>query len=270
MLRVVFIFLLSVFVLSTNTFAQKKLKEHKIKNAVGEAIGGPTNTPIEVKQMAINNAKIEALKKAGIEEHINSYTDYFRSEASGQMDEIFTKDIISNIRGSVINVEEIKDGFKQSFSPEGNIKVSVSINCTVLEYLTPKDLEFDVWVEGIKKIYKEGDSLSFEVKPTVECYVRAFMFTKKEDFVLFPNEYENSILIPKLATQRFPTFDGTYEVDAGGENRELNRLILVFLKKDIPYTGEVAYKHITSWIMTIPPDERIIKSFSMDVYKDVD
>jgi len=267
MLRVIFILLLSVSV-STNTFAQKKMKEHKIKNVVGEAIGGPTNTPLEVKQMAINNAKIEALKKAGIEEHINAYTDYFRSETNNQMDEIFTKDIISNIRGSVINVEEV--GLKQGFSPEGNIKATVTINCTVLEYLTPKDLEFDVWVEGIKKIYKQGDSLSFEVKPTNECYVRAFMFTKKEDFVLFPNDYEQSILIPKLATQRFPTFDGTYEVDAGGENKELNRLILVFLKKDIPYTGEVAYKHITAWIMTIPPDERIIKSFSMDVYKDID
>ncbi len=57
--------------------------------------------------MAINNAKVDALRKAGIEEHINSYTDYFRSGSNNKMEELFTSDVLSNIRGSVTKIEEI-------------------------------------------------------------------------------------------------------------------------------------------------------------------
>lgn len=248
--------------------AQKKKDEHKIKEATGVAIGGAESTLLEIKTRAINNAKIDALKQAGIEEHINSYTDYFRSESDNAMGELFTSDVLSNIRGVVTNIEELS--FDKEFTAEGQIKATVKISCVVIEYISDKDLTFDVWVEKIKGLYKEGDGLEFEIKPTKDCYLRAFMFSPVEDFMLFPNDYESSFKIASMQAQNFPSFKGTYVLDAGGEARELNRLILVFLKQDIPYTGKVVYKDIIDWIMTIPPDERVIKSFSFDVYKDVE
>jgi len=262
----IFAYLLIFAILPVN--AQKKKAEHKIKEATGIAIGGAESSLLEIKARALNNAKIDALKQAGIEEHINSYTDYFRSESDNKMGELFTSDVLSNIRGVVTNIEEIS--FDKEFTAEGQIKATVKISCTVIEYQTDKDLTFDVWIEKIKGIYRVGDGLEFEIKPTKDCYMRAFMFSPVEDFMLFPNQYEASFQLTELTTQNFPSFNGTYELDAGGEARELNRLVLVFLKQDIPYTGKIVYKDIIDWIMTIPPDERVIKSFSFDVYKDVE
>lgn len=38
--------------------------------------------------------------------------------------------------------------------------------------------------------------------------------------------------------------------------------------KEIPYTGEIEYKQIIDWIFSIPPDMRIIKSFSFSVVQE--
>ncbi len=269
------ILLFSALLFSSQLNAQNKTKEHKIKGATGVAVGGATTSLMQVKQMAINNAKVEALKKAGIEEHINSYTDYFRSESDNKMEELFTSDVLSNIRGSVKNIEDIT--YDQGFTAENQIKVTATINCIVVEYITSKDLTYVVEVDGVKPIYKNGDYLEFKVTPTQECYMRAFMFSETEDFIFIPNDYEPSFQMAAKKEQYFPTrnnngesiVDYPLEID-GDKNKETNRVVLVFLKKDIPYTGIVAYEHITAWIMTIPPDERVIESFAFDLYKNAE
>lgn len=268
MLRAYFLLFLSVTLLNFNTSAQNKLREHKVKSAVGVAVGGVNSSLMEVKQMALNNAKIEALKNAGIVEHINAYSDYFRSESDNKMEELFTSDVLSNIRGFVKNINELD--FQQEFTPEKQIKVRLTISCTVVEYESPKDLEFDIWVTGIRPNYKVGDSLNFSIQPTKDCYVKAFIFTPSEAFQLFPNVVEMSQLFKAMQVSEFPVSAGKYELDAGGGAKELNRLVLVFMKRNIPYASEVAYEKITEWIMSIPPDERVIKPFSFDVYQDVD
>jgi len=246
------------------TNAQKKSSEEKIKGVVAVAVGGATQTPEQVKQKAIDNAKVEALKKAGIEENINSYSDYFRSESDNTMGELFTSDVLSNIRGSVKDIEVLEA--KMGFTPEGQIQCTVTLNCTVVKYNTEKDLTFDAYVDGIKMVYKEGDGLEFKIKPTANCYVRAFMFTPNSAFILLPNQIEQPFMMIANTEYSYPYNAKIYELDAGGGKRELNRLVLVLVKKDIPYTGEVDYKAITDWIMTIPPDERVIKSFTFDVF----
>lgn len=255
-----------ICLLTFTAVAQKKTKEHTVKGAIGVAVGGKTNTMAQVIEMAKNKAKVNALQKAGIEEHINSYSDYFRSESNDKMEELFTSDVLSNIRGNVKDIVVIDT--KEELTPEKQFKATVTINCTVIEYITTKDLEFDVWVEGFKPIYKEGDGLEFEIKPTLDCYMKAFLFTEIEDFAFFPNQVENTRLFSKMQAYKFPIEAASYELDAGGIERQMNRAILVFTKKNIPYTGIIAYKNITEWIMNIPPDERVIKSFSFDVYKD--
>lgn len=266
MLRALLVVFVCFVFFNTQSFAQKKIKEHKIKQAIGVAIGGATSSLAEVKQMAIDKAKVDALQKAGIEEHINSYSDYFRSESNDKMEELFTSDVLSNIRGSVKDIEVLD--FKNEFTPENQIKGTATISCTVIEYISKKDLEFDVWIEGFKPIYKVGDGLTYEIKPTKDCYMKAFMFTPDEAFIFFPNAVEASKLFSAMQVQKFPYNAKSYELDAGGKNKELNRVVLVFTKKNIPYLGKIAYKDITEWIMNIPPDERAIKSFSFDVYKD--
>jgi hypothetical protein len=236
---------------------------------IGMALGGETLSPEQVKQKAINDAKIKALKESGIEENINSYSDFFRAETENSMEELFTSDILSQINGTVKNVEVLSS--KPSFTPEGQLKYEVTIKCTVLKYNSTSDLAFDAWIEGIKPIYKEGEGLSFTVKPTQPCYVRAFIFTN-QSYVLLPNNYEQSNQLLQQTTYPFPDPElvDSYEltIENKGLQRELNRLVVVLLKEDLYYTGKVNYKDITDWIMSIPPDERHLESFSFEIYRE--
>ena len=86
---------------------------------------------------ALENAKQEALSKAGITEDINSYSDLFRSETSGSYQELFASSVFTNIRGSVKNVQILQE--KLSITGEKLIKCEIQISCDVLKYKSLPD-----------------------------------------------------------------------------------------------------------------------------------
>jgi hypothetical protein len=258
-------FLFIIFVL-TNQLVAQKTEEIKIKEIAGEAMGGEELSNEKIKQKAINDAKIKAIQKAGIEEDFSSVTAYFKCETDSEFEELYTSNVLSNIAGAVKDVELISSSVSHPF--EGQTKYMVTIYCTVVKYNVTKDLTFDTWVEGIMPFYKAGSGFSFSLKPTQPCYIRAFMFTD-DSYVLLPNDWEKSKLLPAHEVTTFPNKDliESYELTIGNKEKETNQLIIVLLKKDIYYTGKMDYKEITDWIMSIPPDERLIKSFAFQVYK---
>jgi len=261
--------LLIILGLSVSVFSQKnQITEHKIKNITGVAYGNETQTMEQVKQQALNKAKTAALRKAGVSENINSYSSLFRSEINNTMEELFVSDVLSDINGVVKNIEIINE--KPEFIQNNQIKYTITINCTVIKYKNSKDLSFSAWVDGIKPVYKNGDGLSFTIKPTLDCYARIFIFTS-ESFILFPNNYEKSYKLTKMTEHAFPdpSVVNSYEltIDNKKLDHETDRIVFVLLKEDLTYTGRVNYKDITDWIMTIPPDKRFIKSFSFEVYR---
>lgn len=261
----VLIFLGLFFLLHFNLTAQEKVKEIPVKNIQGTAIGNNNESLNQILQRAINNAKIEALKKAGIEENITSFTNYFQSENNNTYEELFTSDILSDIKGAVKNVEII-DTIKR-FNDFGQLNVQITINCIVLKYLSNKDLSFDVFVNGIGMYYPNETKLIFRVKSTTDAYANMFLFNETEAYQMFPSKYENSFLLKKDKKYNFPT-DAVDYILYTNMKTEPHRLIMVFTKQEIPYTGEIEYKQIIDWIFSISPDMRIIKSFSFNVVKE--
>lgn len=258
---------LSFLFASIHGICQNKTDEFQLMGIVGEAIGGEHLSPEQVKQKAINNAKINALKKGGIEENINSYTDYFRKESDNTFEELFTSDILSNIEGTVKDIEVVDA--RPSFTAENQIKYTVTINCTVVKYNVTKDLSFDAWIEGIQPFYQSGSGLTFTIKPTIPCYARVFAFTD-EPFPIYPNQVEKSKLLPAMEITSFPDplKIESYEVTTEKADKETHRMVVVLLKNDLYYTGsKVGYKEIIDWIMTIPPDERKLETFTFEVFK---
>jgi hypothetical protein len=185
------------------------------------------------------------------------------------MEELFTSDILSNINGTVKDVVVLET--RPGFTPENQIKCDVKISCTVVKYKTTKDMAFTAEIDRVKSIYKVGEGLEFSVKPHKQCYIRAFMFTS-ESYVLLPNDYEQSTLLTAQTIHEFPDKEiiGSYEMTIEDEklDRETNRLVILLLKQDLYYTGKINYKDITDWIMSIPPDERMIESFAFDIFRE--
>ncbi|MBU8891477.1 MAG: DUF4384 domain-containing protein [Bacteroidales bacterium] len=260
MKRIIPLLILTFVVIST--YSQKKVKEISVKEVAGIAIGADNESIAHVTQRAINEAKAVALKQAGIEENIASFTDYFQKEEDGQYEDLFTSDFLSDIRGAVKNVEIVDT--KKSFNEIGHLKVEVVINCTVVKYLTEKDIAFNAWVDGVGMFYQNETNLIFNVKPSKSSFLKIFIFGESEAFQLFPNEEEASFMLQANKEYNFPSETMEYELYTE-EKSEMHRMVMVFMKEDIPYTDDVEYKKIIDWIFSIPPDMRVIKSLNFSV-----
>lgn len=245
--------------------AQKKIKEIKFRKVEGVAVGGETDSPDKVKQRAINEAKAEALKQAGVEETIISFSDYFQSEENFNYEDFFTSDILSDIRGTVKEIEVVDE--ERMIDENGNLKIQVQIDGVVVKYKTEKDVTFDAWVNGLGMFYQNGQPLKFNIKPSKDCFVKVFIVSNNEEesFLLYPNEYEPNSMLMANQEYEFPRsvlFDYLLETS---KKSEVHRAIMVFTKEDVPYTKDVEFKSIIDWIFTIPPDMRLIKSFGFSV-----
>ena len=243
-------------------YADNDVKEIKLLKVKGSATGAVSESIEQVTHRAINEAKIIALKQVGIEENITSFTDYFQMEDKGKYEDMFASDFLSDIRGAVKDVDVVDT--KRSFDEFGNLKIEVLINCTVVKYLTEKDLAFDAWIEGVGMYYQNETDLIFKIKPSKDAFVKIFLLSETEAFQLFPNKFENSYLLKGNAEYKFPseTMDYTLETN---KKSEPHRMIIVIMKEDIPYTNEVEYKQIIDWIFSIPPHLRVLKSFGFSV-----
>ena len=81
-----------------NVFSQKVTE---IKEAKGTSFISGDISPNQAKIQALNDAKINALKAAGIGEHINSYQLLFTSQQKNDYSQFFSSDIQSEIQGAV-------------------------------------------------------------------------------------------------------------------------------------------------------------------------
>jgi hypothetical protein len=263
MRRIIFVLVLIIVVY--NSFSQEKVNEIKIEEVSGIAVGSDNESVVEITQRAINEAKAIAMKKAGIEENISSFTDYFQKEEDGKYEDLFTTDFLSDIRGSVKDVEIIN--IKKSFDEIGHLKVEAVISCTVLKYLTEKDIAFNAWIDGVGMFYQNETNLIFKIKSSKDSWLKIFILGEKEAFQLFPNEKELSFMLKANNQYSFPSEKMDYELYTEKKS-ELHRIIFVFMKENIPFIDDVEYKNIIDWVFSIPPDMRVIKSMSFSVVKE--
>ena len=115
------------FLFNVTLNAQDKLKEIVLTNVKGVAVGNDNESIDQITQRAVSEAKIEALKQEGIEENISSFTDYFQSENNDTYVELFTFDILTDLRGAVKAVEILET--KTAFDEFGKLYIEVRINC---------------------------------------------------------------------------------------------------------------------------------------------
>ena len=249
-------------------FAQKKTKKIHLPEVWGEAVQSSTETPLQCKKRAINEAKVEAMKKAGVSENITSYSTFFQSEVKNKYEDIFKSDVLNDINGHVIVNEELE--VKKHFDEFDNLIVKVKIDATVLKYEVTRDLTFDAWVQGLDQAsYLSTDAVEFSIKPNQEMYIRIFDLVDQKIYPIYPNFLERNQVFTKSELVFFPTTDELSYVFEFDEERESHNFIILLLKEDIPYTStSVNSKDLLDWIFSIPPHQRVVKTYSFDVFKE--
>lgn len=227
-------------------------------------------SPNQAKKQALSEAKINALKAAGIKEHLNSYQVLFTSQQKNDYSQFFTSDIQTEIQGAVQSYQVKSE--RTYCKSEYEIIHEVTIDATIVKYETKPDMTFDANIEGIKKIYNNEEKLTFSVKTTQTCYLTIFNITDTEASVLYPNEYEKQAKCNPLEICKYPIAKIDYILHTDLSDAETNRLIFVFTKSPIPYIKMnkeqvTTHESIFSWIYSIMPDQRKVDYLTLSIQK---
>ncbi len=229
----------------------------------------------EVKNKAIDEAKKNAMVKAGISENVKVSDFLYTFEDDEKFKEIF-QSFVSTETGAEIMVEEVRE-LKRDINEFGNILIEVEISSVIFKHEDKKDPTFVIKVDGIRENYLEEDPLDFSFTPSKDGYLKIFNVTDETSFILYPyndpaygylKDDPERIFI-KNDKVHFPVnqnMDGYYfGIDNEVKEKEYNLLIFVFTKDNIPFMDDVKVNNIMKWIYQIPLEERVVEQYGIVV-----
>jgi len=224
----------------------------------------------EAKSKALAEAKLNALKMAGVSENVQAYDMLFKSEVNSKYEEVFMSDKQSEIRGAV---KQYTAKFNKTMDEFNNFVINVTIDADVVLYKTSPDPALSVGINGIKAGYQNGEKLSFSITPSMNCYLTIFNIYDKEASLTYPNSYEKQQYLEGRKSYTFPLNPQIdYPLEKSSKEPEKNRLIFVFTKDLIPYVnfhGDeqlTNFEDVSAWLFSIPPDKRVSQYVSFVIY----
>lgn len=211
-------------------------------------------TPEKARNKAIEEAKANALQKAGISE---LFTVINTGTVSDRLN-YFVSTSGSEISGEIVEYNIVKE---EILSEGKHLLYSIDIEASIRTKKNKRDLEFDAYINGIKESpYKEGENITFSICPTKKCYVNIFWFDETGNGnIVYPNTAEPSQLLEANKQSYFPITQDYKIRKETKEPIENISIVFVFTKKDIPYTKNITMENFHQWILSIPSDLRVLK-----------
>lgn len=235
-------------------FSQKNII--KVRDIKGVSIINDKMTLKEAKDEAIIDAQRNALKAAGIEEHIQSNMLLLKFSDNESNSKYFTKEVQTLIEGSILDLQIIDTTIV-------DLKVIITINATVIKYNTKPDINFDVQLTGLKNVYNNNDSLTFNIKTSTDCYLKIFSIIEDQAILLYPSKVEVEQKFISEVLYHFPLIKRDYKLIVDHDKTEKGRFVFVFTKSPIKFIqmneDQVSTSEkINSWINSIPLDQKKI------------
>jgi hypothetical protein len=239
-------------------FAQEMKKVEMVK---GEWIISNDITPIQARANAIDQAKAEALRTAGATEYVGESSLLYKTEKDKKLEDIHKSVTTVDVSGEISGFEVIKE--EKKLNEFGNLTYEVLINATVILHKTSKDPGFIVEVRGIQESYRSPEELIFEIMPAKEGFLNIFILGDDESLLLYPNKFEKREKFDGGMTYKFPRSRALdYEVSSE-ESMEVNYLVLLYTKSEIPFLKEATSENILQFIAGIDPAQKFVKSYSI-------
>ena len=238
------------------SFGQETKKVEGIK---GQWIISDDITPIQARAKALEEAKAEALRNAGVAEHVAESNVLYKTEKDSEVKDIHKSLTSTDISGEICEFQVIAE--EKKINEFGNLMYEVWINATVILHKTSKDPGFNVEVIGLRDKYRSPEELVFEIKPSREGFLNIFIIGDDESLLLFPNKFEKQERFEGGKVYGFPRSRALdYEVSSD-ENTEVNYLILLYTKTEIPFREAETSENILQFIARIDPAQKCIRSY---------
>ena len=165
-------------------------------------IGNKNQSIKQVEVEAINHAKIKALSKAGIKEHVKTYASLYKRSDNNDYESTLTSTFFSEKQGAVTSYSIIDK--KNTISDEGLPTCHVIINATVIKYENDADYNYKAIIDGLEPVYSydnekilhkknpvDGCAVKFNFTPTKDTYLTIFALWNNNVYIIFPNEFAN-------------------------------------------------------------------------------
>lgn len=235
----------------------------KVKEIKGEWIISKDITPQEANAFALQEAKTNALRAAGVPEFVAQSDLQFLAETKGDVQEAFNSLTTVDVSGEIKRYEIVRE--ESGLNDLGQFRIQVWIDAEVVIHKAKKDPGLDLSIKGIRESYYSPENISFEVTPTKDGYLSIFMMDGTDAALIYPNIYEKQERLKASETISFPRSAALdYEVSTD-QGIEVNYLLLLYTKSEVPYIKEQTTENILSFIAAISPSEKTLKTFSFVV-----
>lgn len=232
----------------------------KVRKAEGRWEVSRELTIAQAEEKALNEAKKEALRMAGIMENVWSVFGQVTSENGSKFEEAYSSVSVLALNG-MVNVTDKKS--EQIWDPVAKkLFMSVTIDAEVTKSDIQEDRTYALEVSGIEPVYRESETFTcnFRIHGS-DSYLKVFWFSEEGAAMIYPNEYEGNMKFESGKTYHFPVTDKIDLVmeksDSKMQTEKVN-IIMLATKKDFPYLGETDYMSILSWIFNLPADQRTL------------
>jgi hypothetical protein len=243
----------------------KAQERKKVRQVKGEWILSNDITPTQARENAINQAKLESMHQAGVPESVFESNLLYQTDDPKHIKDLFESLTNVTISGEVSEYKIVKEDKRiNEFSA---IVYEVWIDATVLIHKTARDQGFNFDVAGLHDTYTSPDKLSFTVKPWKDGFLTIFIVTEKESSQLFPNSAERQTKLTGQTSYDFPRSPSLdYEISTSG-NLEVNSLVLLLTRDEIPFTKDPTAPNILKFIAGIDPAGKCLKTYSLLIKK---
>ena len=246
--------------------------------ATGRYVAGMYETFAEGQARALQEAKKQALREAGVTENISSTAIVVMGGTGNDFREISSELSRIELEGRV-RVKEQSDA-SPVFTNEGLVKYTTTIRAEVVLEETEEDLNFRFKTDGLQNTYLSGETMTFTVTPTADCYLRVFLLGKhpNSNAQIYPLEgVFKDVRMKAGETVPFPPtdrkflydkpFEYTVEMENENDNLEQDVLLIVALKKPYPFTETVSYESVIRWLSKIKRNEKCVLWQGVNIIK---
>lgn len=218
----------------------------------------------DVLEIAIADAKEEALRLAGIKESISSFSSMFVYEDEKSFDEVFNSEIFTSIEGAVTAWEFIEEPAKGYDNISGSSFLTFKMQATVKKYNSKKDPAFKMSVNNLKNTYRSGEYIDFDIDFYEDAFLNVFYFSKDTCLMLYP--IKGVSFATKKKHAEASNFKLDYINSSTKQLQEYGKLFIVITKDDFPFVKLKKNKQdklimttvsdVYNWLFSIEPSQR--------------
>tara|TARA_B100001250_G_C19755700_1_gene769977 strand:+ start:33 stop:848 length:816 start_codon:yes stop_codon:yes gene_type:complete len=236
----------------------------------------PNNESFDLAyKKGIQEAKVEALRKAGVKENIKSFSRLYTSEDNTGFNEIFQSDILTDLSGRIIEWD-VSDPMKTC---NDNISyITFEVDAKVKKYKQERDQKFVATISPEPKdFYMDEANIEFRLMPFEDCFVKIFYISETSEQLMYPlkntdpEKEKKYLLNKKWVKEKFHPIDWM-TVAKDREENEKGQIVIVLTKKDIPFDNVTEdddgwlsvtnSEDIFKWILNIERHERMEYHYS--------